>query len=114
MAKPLVDYSNSHHQPRKIDKKKKSKVFNEETTLENRGGRVSFKNYLNQVREEEAEKEFDANEWIVEEEISYHNNDVHEIFKSEVEICLNEEEARRTMEELQEQNPDIRYSIRPL
>ncbi len=58
MAKPPVDYLEKTKK-QFHNKKKKHKGVNEDSVLENRKNRVNFKNYIRQLREEEAETDFD-------------------------------------------------------
>jgi hypothetical protein len=46
-----------HHEPRKIDKKKRHHRGFTEDVQEKRAGRVGFKNYLRRIREEELEQD---------------------------------------------------------
>ena len=58
MSKPPVDYLEKTKK-QFHNKKKKHKGLNEDSALENRKTRVNFKNYIRQLREEEAEADFD-------------------------------------------------------
>lgn len=50
---PKFNYEDSHHQPRKVDKKKRhARGFNEDVQ-DNRAARISFKKYMQQLEEEE-------------------------------------------------------------
>ena len=53
-----------HHQPRQIDKRKHHRAGFSEDVQEKRKDRVSFKNYVRQIREQELASE--EEQWIVE------------------------------------------------
>ena len=98
MAKSL-EYE--HHQPRPVANKKKTKTFTEDT-LESRGSRVSFKNYMRQLKEEEISAEADGSEWAVLRGIE---EDGH--FRlSEVAVFLSEEEAQEEVDKLSDSEPE--------
>lgn len=92
-----------HHQPRTIIKKKKQKVYNEEAILENRGSRVSFKNYIRQLHEEEIAEEANGNEWAI---YSGFLDEDGEFKGAELEVFLSEEEANEEVDRLYDLEPE--------
>jgi len=53
MSKKPVEYGFDHHQPRIKDKKKRHKGGFSEEVVESRATRISFKNYVRQLEEEQ-------------------------------------------------------------
>lgn len=92
-----------HHQPRTIQKNKKKKVFNEEAALENRGSRVSFKNYIRQLEEDEIQTESEGGEWAVKRGIFYEDGSEE---WAEMAIFLTEEEAQEEADNLSDAEPE--------
>lgn len=97
-----------HHIPRTIQKNKKKKVFNEEATLENRGSRVSFKNYIRQVREDELDEEQSTTEWTVMRGVK----DYEDTWWSEVATFPSEEEAEEYADDCRDKESDFDVSYK--
>lgn len=72
MAK--TDYE--HHLPRVIDKSKRQRGAFDEAVLDKRKNKISFKNYVRQLEEDELEEELTGEGWIVEEGMTY-QSDTH-------------------------------------
>jgi len=90
----------AHHQPRPAPKKK-TKTFNEDT-LESRNSRVSFKNYIRQLEEDEISEEADGMEWAVKRGVPEGDD-----FRwSEVAVFLSEEEAQEEADRLFDSEPE--------
>lgn len=105
MAK-TPDYE--HHQPRVIVKKKKQKLFNEEAVLETRGSRVSFKNYIRQLEEDEIDEEHNASEWVVKRGVK----DYDDTIWHEVATFPSEEEADEYADECRDKESDFGVSYK--
>lgn len=97
-----------HHQPRTIQKSKKKKVFNEEATLENRGSRVGFKNYIRQLEEDELDEEQSSSEWAVMRGIK----DYEDMWWSEVATFPTEEEAEEYADDCRDKESDYGVSYK--
>jgi RNA-splicing ligase RtcB len=72
MAK--TDYE--HHLPRIIDKSKRQRGAFDEAVLDKRKNKISFKNYVRQLEEDELAEELSGEGWIVEEGVTY-QDDTH-------------------------------------
>jgi hypothetical protein len=91
-----------HHQPR-AGIKKKQKVYNEEAVLESRGSRVSFKNYIRQLREEEIAQEGNGEEYAVHGGII---DDGGDFIGKELAVFVTEDEAQDEVDRLYDLEPE--------
>ena len=96
------DYDLDGKNIKRLDKKKHhSKNYNEDV-LESRGNRVNFKNYLRQIKEQEAQ-DLAEEEWAVIRVTMLEDGDVD---RQQVSVFLTEDEAEAEAESLQDQDGD--------